>query len=209
MKKRMFIIGGAALGAIIVVCAAFYIGRQSHGTGTTAAGAGNSSSAVVQSQSDGKEGGPAKPVDGKVHLAEYTNGDGAGSSVIFTGAIGDFGQAITINKYGAINLEHNGLVTFALSQGSFRIDASDVDKNVVNAFANFKTNPNTCSGNIQASGTAAIVSGSGTGAYQGISGNFDLTVAVDEIDTGCGASGHAYLAQALITTGSGNVAFKR
>jgi len=150
---------------------------------------------------------PRAPANGDVHISEYSNGDGAGSSVIITGAIGDFGESISVNTNGAINLEHNSQATLALSQGSFRLDVSGLDKNIVDAFTRFKPNPQTCSGHITASGKASIVPGSGTGAYKGVSGSFDLSVLVDEIDTACSGS-EAYLAQSFITNGNGNVSFK-
>jgi hypothetical protein len=50
------------------------------------------------------------------------------------------------------------------------------------------------------------VVGSGTGAYQGITGSFMLTATVDEIDvkSGCTATG-TFIAQVIVITGTGTV----
>ncbi|HSX07522.1 MAG TPA: hypothetical protein VLG11_01375 [Candidatus Saccharimonadales bacterium] len=194
MNKKLLIIIITA--AIVIIGAGAYITLRRTGNHTAA----NTTNKTGSAQ-------PRKTANGAVHISEYSNGDGAGASVIITGAVGDFGESISVNPNGAINLEHNSQATLALSQGSFRLDVSGLDKNIVDAFTKFQSNPTTCSGHITATGTAPIVAGSGTGAYQGISGSFNLSVLVDEIDTACGAD-QAYLAQAFILNGDGNVTFK-
>ncbi|MGD0809256.1 MAG: hypothetical protein ABSA91_06055 [Acidimicrobiales bacterium] len=63
----------------------------------------------------------------------------------------------------------------------------------------------TCSGIVTATGTTPIVDGSGTGAYKGISGNFNMTVTVHEVDSW--PKGNALLSQTIVTSGSGTVTF--
>ncbi len=42
-----------------------------------------------------------------VHLVDYTDNDGPDSAVILTGAIADFGKAVSVNPDGSVNPEHN------------------------------------------------------------------------------------------------------
>lgn len=189
-----------AIGIVVVL-----VGAGAMAYSVRARSTNQNSSAGTASMASG--GTVRKPTSGSVHLSEYTNGDGVGASVILTGAIGDFGEAISVYPNGALNLEHNSQVNLALNQGSFKLDVSAVDKKIVDAFTRFKSHPATCSGNLTASGTATVVPGSGTGTYQGISGSFDLTVYVDEIDKACSGN-DAYLAQAFVTLGNGTVTLK-
>ena len=101
-----------------------------------------------------------------------------------------------------------------LSQGSFRIDIADLDQRIVHAFHEYAPNAATCSGNVDTTGTAPIVAGSGTGTYSGISGSFNLSVAISEVGatSQCNSTANdqlatvPFLAQAIIITGSGTVA---
>ncbi len=145
---------------------------------------------------------------GTVHVIDYSNSDGARSSVILTGAIGDFGEVVSQHANGAIDLEHNAELNLALTQGSFRISVVGLDKKIVSAFNSLHFNTSTCSGNVSVTGATPVVEGSGTGSYTGISGNFTLTVTIAEIvpKSNCNVSG-AFLAQAVVITGSGIVSF--
>jgi hypothetical protein len=150
---------------------------------------------------------PAK--GGRVHVFDYTDNDGVGSTVILTGAIGDLGEAVSVNANGTINPEHNSELNLALNQGSFRIRIAGLDKKLVSALSHVHLNTSTCSLHVTATGAAPIVAGSGTGSYRGISGNFNLTVTVDEISSkvNCSVSG-AFEAEAIVITGSGIVSFR-
>ena len=145
---------------------------------------------------------------GTVHLLDYSNSDAAQSSVILTGAIGDFGEAMSQHANGAIDLEHTADLNLALTQGSFRIRIAGLDRKVVTAFKRLHFDTSTCSGNVSVAGRSPIVEGSGTGSYKGISGSFTLTVTIAEIvpRSKCNASG-AFRAQAIVITGSGIVSF--
>lgn len=142
-----------------------------------------------------------------VHLVDYSDNDGPGSSVILTGAIGDYGKAVSVNPDGSVNPEHNSQLRLDLGHGSFRLDIAALDQAFVAVMrTQFPTNTSTCSGSVSASHTVPIVAGSGTGTYQGVSGQFDLTIKLDEVDsTGSSCQGAALLSQMLITTGSGHV----
>jgi hypothetical protein len=95
-----------------------------------------------------------------------------------------------------------------LTHGSFRLDIAELDKKFVAVLANLPVNTTTCSGMASVSGPVPVVTSSGTGSYKGISGTFTLAVTLDEVyrPTGCSETG-SYLAQSIVTTGSGTVSF--
>jgi len=142
-----------------------------------------------------------------VHLVDYTDNDGPDSAVILTGAIADFGKAVSVNPDGSVNPEHNSQLELQLSRGTLRLDVAALDRTFVEVMATqFPANMTNCSGSVSASHAVPIVAGSGTGAYQGASGQFDLTIKLDEVDaTGSNCQGTALLSQMLITSGSGHV----
>ena len=143
---------------------------------------------------------------GAVSLLDYTDNDGAKSSVVLTGAIGDYGVATSVNAAGSVDPEHKSQLMLALHDGSFRMDIASIDKKLVDAFSRFPSNLSTCSGTVVASDDAPIVVGTGTGTYAGIRGSFRLTVTIAEVDAKahCSASS-AFLSQAVVTAGSGTV----
>jgi hypothetical protein len=144
---------------------------------------------------------------GTVHLTDYTDNDGPTSTVILAGAIGDFGTARSVNPDGSANAEHTGQLNLSLSHGSFRLNIADLDRKFVGVLDNLAVNTTTCSSTVSVSGAVPVVPGSGTGSYKGISGTFNLTITLDEVyrRTACSETG-AYLAQSIVTTGSGTVA---
>jgi hypothetical protein len=146
---------------------------------------------------------------GAVQVHEYADSDGAGASVILTGAIGDFGAAVSVYPDGAIDPQHDSQVNLALTKGSFRISVAALDKKIVSGFSHFRPDPRTCSGVVRATATTPVVPGSGTGVYRGIGGSFRLTVTIAEIvpKSRCDGTG-ALLGQAVITTGSGRVSLR-
>jgi hypothetical protein len=92
--------------------------------------------------------------------------------ILFTGAIGDYGTSTSQDKNG--KADSNGAYQgVTLQQGSFVVDATKLgaklnkSKPIINA--------STCSFSITASAPASIVSGSGTGAYKGLTGKILIT----------------------------------
>ena len=148
-----------------------------------------------------------------MRIVAYTDNDGPTSTVILTGAIGDFGTATSVSSNGEVNTEHNDMLELDLSHGTFRVDIADLDQHIVDAFQNYRPNSATCSGNVDTTGTAPIVSDSGTGSYSGIEGSFDLSVAISEVGATSQCNSTAqdqlatvpFLAQAIIVTGSGTI----
>jgi len=137
-----------------------------------------------------------------VHLSDYSNNDSADSSVILTGAIGDYGHAVSVHANGSTDPEHGDQLNLVLAHGSFRLSIADIDKHIVAAFTTFPPNTTTCSGLVSEDGAAPIVPGSGTGAYQNLHGTFELHVSIDEVDrkSHCNA-GSKFLSQTIVITG--------
>ena len=155
--------------------------------------------------------------NGTVHIIAYGDGTGAGETDIFTGAIGDSGSGISVDANGTADPGNGTEQQFMLVQGSFRVSTQALDKKIGSAFNNFKPSTSTCSGTVTAAGKAPIVSGSGTGAYVGITGSFTVTflyaVILPKITSGknkgqCNESNNAQsLGSAQIITGSGTVSY--
>jgi hypothetical protein len=154
---------------------------------------------------------------GRVHLVDYGDESGVGSTVLLTGAIGDSGSGDSIDANGTPDSQNNTEVELALVSGSFRISVVGLDKKITSAFNNFKVNSSTCSGYVSVTGATPIVAGSGTGAYTGISGSFNLTITIAEIGPKntsgkqkgqCNESNSAApIGSAQVVTGSGTVSF--
>jgi hypothetical protein len=146
---------------------------------------------------------------GPVRFTAYANDDLPGATVVLTGVIGDFGDAVSVLPDGSVDPEHTSEFNLALTQGSFRIVIGPLHSKLVQAFTHFKPNPRTCSGHLAVTGTAPVAAGSGTGAYKGIRGSFRLTIAVNEVDgqSSCHNGPSVLLAQTIFFSGSGTVSF--
>ena len=145
---------------------------------------------------------------GAVHLTDYTDNDGPTSTVFLSGAVGDYGTAQAVNPDGSVDPDHRHQLNLTLTHGSFRLDIADLAAKFTTRMASFAVNTTTCSGTASVSAATPVVAGSGTGSYAGISGTFDLTITLDEVDkpTACSVNS-AYLAQLIVITGSGDVTF--
>jgi hypothetical protein len=146
---------------------------------------------------------------GKLHFIGYSiNSDGPRFSVILTGAIGDYGPAVSVHPNGTIDPQHTSELSLGLKHGSFRLSIASLDKKVRRAYSPWPSRASTCSGSVSFSVATPIVAGSGTGLYQGISGSINVTVTVDEIDVKPVCNGTSkFLAQVILIVGSGNVSF--
>jgi hypothetical protein len=154
---------------------------------------------------------------GIVHVFQSGGGGTGLGTVLLTGAIADAGSSQSIDANGTVDPNNATDVNVALVHGSFRLNTQALNKTINKAFNNLRLNASTCSGYIAASGPATIVSGSGTGAYKGISGSISLNFTYAFIDSKnasgkqkgqCNQSSNApYLEVEQIVTGSGTVSF--
>jgi hypothetical protein len=162
-----------------------------------------------------------RPSSREVGFVEYTNpNDGgnensAASTVVLTGGIGDFGQAQRVNADdthgtgGTRGPVDGSELNLVLRAGSFRLDAARLDAASAGILARLPADPASCSGTISAEVAAPIVAGSGTGAYKGIAGVFDLTISAAGVnpgsDQGCGIAGTPRGEPVIVVSGSGSV----
>lgn len=140
------------------------------------------------------------PVSGErnAHLTDYTDSDATTSSVILTGAVGDYGSAERDDRKGELDLK--------LSHGTFRLDLADLDGRFLALMRQLPVNQHSCSFEATTSARAPIVPGSGTGAYATIGGEFDLSTTLDEVYRfGACRETAPYLAQQIVTTGWGTI----
>jgi hypothetical protein len=112
--------------------------------------------------------------NGTVHVFDYGDGEGIGSTVVLTGAIGDSGSADSVGANGTPQ-PNSTEVELSLVLGSFTISTVGLDKKIGSAFNKVEPNARTCSAYVVVTGSTPIVAGSGTGAYTGIRGSFTLT----------------------------------
>ena len=155
--------------------------------------------------------------NGTVHVFDYGDGEGVGSTVVLTGAIGDSGSADSIDANGTPDPQNNTEVILALVQGSFRIGVVGIDKKIESAFNKFQPNHGTCSGYLAVTASTPIVAGSGTGAHTGITGGFVLTLTIAMVGPKYGSGKHEGqcnfsnsaqpVGQAQVVTGSGTVSY--
>jgi hypothetical protein len=124
--------------------------------------------------------------------------------VVLTGVIGDYGEGVRTYANGMIEKQYNQL-DLIVTHGSFRLNIVGIENQLLSAFSHFPSNTSTCSGIVTATGTTPIVDGSGTGAYKGISGNFNMTVTVHQVDSW--PKCNPLLSQTIVTSGSGTVTF--
>jgi hypothetical protein len=195
----MFAIAASAGALVLAGCAS---------ASTQASAAGGRS--ATETLAAGVTSATRTPVaGGTVRFTAYANDDLPGATVILTGVIGDFGAAVSVLPDGTIDPEHTSEFNLALTQGSFRISIAVLHEDLVRAFGHFKPNLRTCSGHVTVAAAAPIVAGSGTGSYKGISGNFNLTATVNEVDgkSSCSGGPSVLLAQDLSIAGTGTVSF--
>jgi hypothetical protein len=138
---------------------------------------------------------------GKVHVYEAdTNDAGNLGTIVLTGAITDTG----IDNQGDGPKGSNLIV---LSKGTFAIDVSKVGNKLVN----LHVDQTTCSSDGTVAGRIPIVPGSGTGAYQGITGTLEVDASeafiLPRVNGACDTNATQYPG-VLIVKGSGTVSYQ-
>jgi hypothetical protein len=140
------------------------------------------------------------------HLMVYSiNSDGPDFRAIVTGAIGDYGPAVTVFPNGQVDPSHTHDLELKLTRGSFKLSITELDQRFVAVTTHEPIYPRTCSDYMTASAPMAIVPGSGTGAYRGISGHFAVTITADEVEQKPCQPVGAIQYQALVLRGPGRV----
>jgi hypothetical protein len=190
---------------LVVACAAFSGTVLASGSVSAATGArsGSAKAGAVSARRSTRAA-----AGGRVFFTAYQNDDLPGSTVVLSGAIGDFGAGVSVLRNGKVDPEHSSQFKLALTQGSFKIVIGPLHSKLLKALSHAAYNRKTCSGHVAVTGAAPVVAGSGTGAYKGISGKFELTITANEVDNSPGCQpfhGTPLLAQTVFIAGPGTV----
>jgi hypothetical protein len=114
--------------------------------------------------------GAGAPAAGAMHLYATPSSDGIHATILLTGAIGDHGEALSINKNGKVEANGN-FVKITLKKGTFELNSTTLDARFKNAQP--AADKATCSA--QFSGTGPVSLFNGTGLYTDISGTLNIT----------------------------------
>ena len=129
---------------------------------------------------------------------------GPDSVAVLTGAIADFGHGQRTKTDTDPQAEYSQMV-LRLANGTFALSIATLEHDLVRGFSHFPSNSRTCSGMVTVTDATPIVSGSGSGAYEGIRGTLTTTVTVNEVDAPPNCNG--LLSQTIFLSGSGTVGF--
>jgi hypothetical protein len=151
------------------------------------------------------------PAGGPIQI--FVNpGNGVTGSIVITGAIGDYGKTLNMDKNGKPNANGN-YVKLTLKKGTFEVNLTKLNAKTNNVPPTL--NKSTCSFSFVGSGPVTFFQG--TGLYTGISGGATITVRYGGVGpvfaTGthkgqCNLSDSAkLLAQATSIQGTGTVRF--
>ena len=147
------------------------------------------------------------PQGGKIRVFVTTTSN-TKSKILITGAIGDYGTAVSQDANGKVDPNGN-FEKVTLKQGGFVVNATGLAKKINSV----KPTINKANCSVAATATGPGTLGDGTGAYTGISGTVALTVTFAGIApktaTGCNLSQNAPVFGAYQSiTGVGSVSFK-
>jgi hypothetical protein len=146
---------------------------------------------------------------GTVHFSGFSkNSDGPDFTVVLSGAVGDYGPAVSVHPDGTVDPEHMSQLSLRLKKGSFRLHIARLDKAIVAVTSRWKRT-RTCSFHATVTAPTPVVAGSGTGLYRGVKGSLTMTVTIDEVDVKpCPDGTSRFLSQLIFLVGSGTVSFR-
>ncbi len=133
------------------------------------------------------------------------NSDGPDFRAIVTGAIGDYGPAVTVFPNGKVDPSHTHDLELKLTHGTFKLSITELDKKFVAVASHEPIYPRHLLGLHDGQRAMAIVPGSGTGAYRGISGRFSVTITGDEVERRPCQPPGGFRWQAVVLRGPGRV----
>jgi hypothetical protein len=147
--------------------------------------------------------------NGQVQVWVTLGPNGNGGKAVFTGAIGDYGAAVSTNSSGKPT-KNGDYEKLTLKKGSILVNSTAFNAAGNNAQPS-TNNTTTCSFAFDYSGSVQIVSGTGT--YSGITGTLNLTAQFAAVGPrtksgSCNQSNNANpLAFFATVTGSGSVSY--
>jgi hypothetical protein len=75
------------------------------------------------------------PAASQAHIMVYSiDSDGPDFRAIVTGAVGDYGPAVTVHPDGSVDPDHTSEMELRLTHGSFRLSISALDAKIVAAY---------------------------------------------------------------------------
>ena len=115
-------------------------------------------------------GAASAPAGGAIYI-HATRNDGPIGSIVVTGAIGDYGKTLSIDRNGKAN-ENGNYAMITLTHGTFEVDATALNAKMGQA-QSFVNRP-TCS--FRYSASAPVTLFNGTGLYGGLRGKALITL---------------------------------
>ena len=155
----------------------------------------------------GLAGAAAKPqtspsgVHGAVNVTVWSiDSDGAYFQSIVSGAIGDFGPAISILPSGKVDPAHSSELELRLQHGTFRLDIHGMASKLRAETAHEPVYRSTCSDYFRVTAPVPVVTGSGTGRYRGLTGTLAMSLVINEVES---PSCNGMSRQLIVLSGSG------
>jgi hypothetical protein len=147
----------------------------------------------------------ATPQGGKISVF-LTGTSATKSKITITGAIGDYGTALSVDANGKVDANGN-FEKITLKQGGFLVDGTALNKKLQHV----KPTINTANCSFVFSGTAPTTLSDGTGAYAGITGKIAITLTFAGITPktakGCNFKSNKVSGAYQSITGTGSVSF--
>ena len=147
----------------------------------------------------------ATPKGGKIRVF-LTAASATKSTIVITGAIGDYGTALSVDANGKVDPNGN-FEKVTLKQGGFLVDGTTLNKKLDHTKPTI--NASNCS--FVFSGTAPTMISDGTGAYAGITGKVAITLTFAGITPktakGCNFNSNKVSGAYQSITGTGSVSF--
>jgi hypothetical protein len=167
-------------------------------SGLMGAGTASATAAPVPRQA-------AASLHGEVNVTIWSiDSDGSEFQAVLSGAIGDFGPAVTVLPDGKVDPEHTSEIELELKEGTFRLYIDGIASKFRAKTGHEPVYAATCSDYVQVADNVPIVAGSGTGAYGGIRGTLSLVLTGNEVQNHPPCSS-GFVRQILLLTGSGTV----
>ena len=196
------VLAATALAAIVLAATLTLAGCASAAPASAVNTAGPAAATDTSATGSGPASGPA-------HLMVYSiNSDGPDFRALVTGAVGDYGPAVSVHPDGRVDPAHTSDLELKLTRGSFRLDIARLDRKFVQVASHEPIYPRTCSDFMTVSAAVPIVAGSGRGSYRGISGSFQVTITADEVEKQPCQPAAAFQWQVIVLAGHGTVSLR-